>query len=154
MRITLSYFIEPGPGEIGWEDRYRYSSHLLRFVVNGPGESEDEFLRRVNVQARDEEGHPGTVGPGDRWLIGEARNVGSIHSDIWEGTSSELAESSRVTVFPAVGWWRERHQLGRVTRRCRYSLVVSIEPPAEDVDIYTPVAIQIGIAIPIEIRAT
>lgn len=24
LRITLSYFIEPGPGEIGWKNRYRY----------------------------------------------------------------------------------------------------------------------------------
>ncbi|MCI5144524.1 MAG: peptidase S8, partial [Candidatus Electrothrix sp. AR3] len=31
MRITLSYFVEPGPGEIGWQDRYRYPSHGLRF---------------------------------------------------------------------------------------------------------------------------
>ncbi|MCK5374897.1 MAG: S8 family peptidase, partial [Alphaproteobacteria bacterium] len=25
MRVTLSYFVEPGPGEIGWKDRYRYA---------------------------------------------------------------------------------------------------------------------------------
>ena len=40
MRITLSYFVEPGPGEVGWQDRYRYPSYALRFEVNGPGESE------------------------------------------------------------------------------------------------------------------
>lgn len=37
MRITLSYFVEPGPGELGWQDRYRYASHALRFDVNSPG---------------------------------------------------------------------------------------------------------------------
>ncbi|MCB5272428.1 MAG: S8 family peptidase, partial [Candidatus Cloacimonetes bacterium] len=26
LRITLSYFIEPSPGEVGWKDRYRYQS--------------------------------------------------------------------------------------------------------------------------------
>ena len=26
MRVTLSYFIEPAPGEIGWKDKYRYAS--------------------------------------------------------------------------------------------------------------------------------
>ena len=31
LRITLSYFIEPGPGEIGWKDKYRYASYGLRF---------------------------------------------------------------------------------------------------------------------------
>ena len=87
-------------------------------------------------------------------LIGEARNVGSIHSDIWEGTAMELAASNRIVVYPAVGWWRERHHLGRVTRHCRYSLVISIQPPSEDIDIYTPVATQIGITVPVEISVT
>ena len=54
MRMTLSYFIEPGPGEIGWRDRYRYPSHALRFAVNGPGEEEDGFVARINALARDD----------------------------------------------------------------------------------------------------
>ena len=82
MRVTLSYFVEPGPGEVGWENRYRYASHALRFDVNGAGESEGEFVRRVNDQARDDGEHPGTQGLGQNWVIGEARNVGAIHSDI------------------------------------------------------------------------
>lgn len=31
MRVTLSYFVEPGPGEVGWEDKYRYLACGLRF---------------------------------------------------------------------------------------------------------------------------
>ena len=31
LRVTLSYFIEPNPGERGWKGRYRYASHGLRF---------------------------------------------------------------------------------------------------------------------------
>lgn len=152
MRVTLSYFVEPGPGEVGWEDRYRYASHALRFEVNGPGESEDDFVARVNRQARDDDGtHPGTSGPGERWLIGEARNVGSIHSDIWKGRASDLADSNKIGVFPAVGWWRQRHHLNCWDRRCRYSLLVSIHTPDEEVDIYTPVAIQLRIPITVEV---
>jgi Subtilase family len=151
MRITLSYFIEPGPGEVGWSDRYRYPSHALRFALNGPGESEEDFISRVNKQARDDGEHPGTEGPGQRWVIGDARNVGSIHSDIWQGRGAELAASNLVAVYPAVGWWRERHHLDRWNKRCRYSLIVSILAPEVDVDIYTPVAIQVGIAIPIPV---
>lgn len=151
MRVTLSYFIEPGPGEIGWENRYRYASHGLRFEVNGPGESEDDFIQRVNDQARDDGEHPGTEGPGNRWLIGSARNVGSIHSDMWQGRAADLAASNMIAVFPTVGWWRERHHLNRWNKRCRYSLIVSIRAPEEDIDIYTPVILQIGIPIEIQI---
>jgi len=151
MRVTLSYFVEPGPGEVGWQDRYRYPSHALRFEVNGPGESEEDFVARVNRQARDDGEHPGTEGPGDKWVIGNARDVGSIHSDVWQGTAADLSLSNRIAIYPAVGWWRERHHLNRWNKRCRYSLVVSIRTPIENVDIYTPVAIQLGIAVPVEI---
>ncbi len=151
MRITLSYFIEPGPGEIGWEDRYRYASHGLRFEVNGPSESESDFICRVNEQAREDGEHPGTQGPGDRWLFGNARNVGSIHSDVWQGRAIDLAASNIIAIYPAVGWWRERHYLNRWNKKCRYSLIVSIHTPREDVDIYTPVLVKIGIPIEIQV---
>lgn len=151
MRVTLSYFVEPSPGEIGWQDRYRYASHALRFALNGPTEGETEFTQRINRLARDEGEHPGTEGPRDHWLLGNARNVGSIHSDIWHGTAAELAASNLIAVHPAVGWWRERHHLGRWGRRSRYSLIVSIQTPTQGVDIYTPVAVQIGIPVPIPI---
>lgn len=157
MRVTLSYFVEPGPGEIGWKDRYRYASHGLRFELNSPGESEGEFLRRINRQQRDEEeGRPDTEGPNDHWTLGQQRNVGSIHSDIWSGRAADLASSHLIAVRPSIGWWRERHHLGKWDKRCRYSLVVSIHTPSEEMDVYTPVAVQIGVQtpIPIEIRTS
>lgn len=147
MRVTLSYFVEPSPGEIGWQDRYRYASHGLRFEVNGPGELEGEFKQRINRQARQDEERPDTSGPGNRWTLGVARNVGSIHSDIWSGTAVELAASNLVGVYPTIGWWRERVNQGRVERSTRYTLLVSIHVPPVEVDIYTPVAIQIGVPI-------
>lgn len=152
MRITLSYFVEPSPGEIGWKDRYRYASHALRFEVNGPEESETDFVRRVNKQARDEEDdeYTKTKGPTDKWLMGDSRNVGSIHSDIWEGQAVQLAESNKIAVYPIVGWWRERHHLQKWNKSCRYSLIVSIHTPEIAENIYIPVAQQIG--VPIEIR--
>lgn len=154
MRVTLSYFVEPSPGEVGWGRRYGYPSHALRFVMNGPGESEAEFLRRVNQQAREDGKSPGTEGPGNRWLIGQARDVGSIHSDIWRGTAADLSQSHLVAVYPVSGWWKERSYLGRCNRSCRYSLIVSIEPPesAGEVDIYTPVAVKTGITVPIAVE--
>lgn len=152
MRVTLSYFIEPGPGEIGWQDRYRYASHGLRFELNSPGEEKEQLIRRINAAARDEEnGHPGTDSAADYWTLGQARNKGSIHSDIWKGYASDLALSNLIAIRPTIGWWRERSHLGKWNSRTRYSLIVSITTPSEEVDIYTPVAAQIGITIPLEI---
>jgi hypothetical protein len=145
MRITLSYFIEPSPGEVGWKDRYRYPSHGLRFEVNGPGESEADFVRRINSKARDDDEHPGTAGAIDHWTIGEARNVGSIHSDTWTGTAAQLALSNLIAIHPSVGWWRERHHLNKFNKQTRYSLIVSFTLPGQNIDIYTPVAVSLGI---------
>ena len=155
MRVTLSYFIEPGPGEVGWQDRYRYSSHGLRFSVKGPAESRDEFEQRINAQAREGKDRPDTSGPTDKWVIGsQNRDVGSIHSDIWRGPAVELATSNLIAVWPVGGWWRDRAHLGGWEKSCRYSLIVSIHTPPESVDIYIPVATQLGITTPIEIRVS
>jgi len=154
MRITLSYFIEPGPGEIGWKDRYRYASHALRFDVKSSNETKDDFLKRINVAVRSEdEGPPGTQSASDHWTIGaNGRDKGSLHSDIWDGTTAELAESGVIAVYPVIGWWRERAYLEKWNRKCRYALVVSITTPEEEVDIYTPVANKIGITVPIPVN--
>ncbi len=55
MRVTLSYFIEPNPGERGWKYRHRYASHGLRFDVKTPEETVEDFHRRLNQQAWQEE---------------------------------------------------------------------------------------------------
>ena len=55
MKVTLSYFIEPGPGEKGWKDKYRYASSGLRFDLNGTSDKES-FLKRINKAAVDEDG--------------------------------------------------------------------------------------------------
>ncbi len=142
LKVTLSYFIEPGPGEIGWKDKYRYQSHALRFDVNNVGETHDQFRARINVAAREDE----AIGAGDsgssRWAIGSAninRTTGSIHSDYWEGTAAELATCSSIAVYPVIGWWRERHHLGKVDNIARYTLVVSLETPEMEVELYTAV---------------
>jgi len=152
MRVTLSYFVEPGPGEIGWNDRYRYASHALRFDINSPLETQDQFVQRINAAARNENNeHPGTSSAAEHWVIGQFRDKGSIHSDIWKGTSAELAASHFISVSPRIGWWRERNHLGKCESRTRYSLIVTIKTPAEEVDIYSSVAQQIGVAVPVTI---
>ncbi len=71
LKITLSYFIEPGAGEIGWKDKYRYQSHGLRFDVNNVDESEEVFRKRINMAAREEdEDFKGNSGA-ERWKLEE-----------------------------------------------------------------------------------
>ena len=55
MKVTLSYFIEPNPGERGWTKRHRYSSNGLRFDVKRSEEALETFRRRINRAAREEE---------------------------------------------------------------------------------------------------
>ncbi len=153
LRVTLSYFIEPGPGEIGWKDKYRYASFGLRFALNSQGENEEDFMKRLNKAARDEgEGTPRTDSGSERWLIGSnSRDTGSVHSDIWKGTAADVASCNLIGIYPVIGWWRDRAWLGRWNRKARYSLIVSLHTPDENIDIYTPVAIQLGIPVEVTI---
>jgi hypothetical protein len=152
MRVTLSYFVEPGPGEIGWKDRYRYPSHQLRFSVNRPGETRAAFHARISAAAEvdDDEADDGT--DSQYWMVGpSARHRGSIHSDYWRGSAADLATSNLLAVYPKTGWWKERVHLGKAQSRCWYSLVVSIYTPEQEIDIYTPVAQQVGIPVPVAV---
>jgi hypothetical protein len=155
IHVTLSYFVEPNPARRGWRYRHIYPSHGLRFKMKHPTEPLDAFRERVNKAAR-EEGEEMTTGARitgsrSRWRLGErARDKGSISSDVWEGTAAEAAECGVLAVFPITGWWRERPRLGRAEERARYSLVVSIQSPTAEVDIYAAVATKV--AVPIAIR--
>lgn len=145
MRITLSYFIEPGPGAIGWKDRYRYPSCLLRFDLKNKNEDVEDFKKRINRAARDDEKDSGDGSSGsERWYLGKKnRDVGSIHSDIWTGTAADLSQCNHIGIFPAIGWWKERKYLNCYQKKIRYSLVVSLESPDTEIDLYTPIKIQI-----------
>jgi Subtilase family len=151
LRVTLSYFIEPNPGRRGWTRRYRYPSHGLRFDVRRPTESNDDFRKRLNQLAlAEEERRPTSRSDAPEWHFGPDQRVfGSLHTDVWEGTAAELAGRGAIAIYPVTGWWKERPDHDHSERGARYSLVVSIETPGQDVDIWTPVAQEVG--IPIEI---
>lgn len=151
LRVTLSYYVEPNPARRGWKYRHRYASHGLRFAIRNPGESMDEFQARVSKDAQSEEsGKPSFSEPG--WRLGRKRDRGSIHSDRWFGTAAELADRNHVAVFPVGGWWKERAHLGRWQHSVRYSLIVSIRTPATKVDIYTPIAVQVGVQTAVSVE--
>ncbi|MBX3276220.1 MAG: S8 family peptidase [Sandaracinaceae bacterium] len=152
LRITLSYFIEPNPGRRGWKKRHRYASHGLRFDVKGPTESLEEFRKRLNKKALEEdEAKPATGGDSPSWYLGEqARNRGSLHSDIFSCNAADLAERGVIAVYPVSGWWKDQPKRDRSDLGARYALVVSIETPGVETDIWTPVAQQVGVPVVIE----
>lgn len=146
MRITLSYFIEPSPGRRGWTRKHRYQSHGLRFDVKRPLETNEAFHKRISRAAWDE-GEEVEHGADDRdWELGDRlRRKGSLHSDTWTGTAAKLAGCGAIAVFPVTGWWKERPHLEGWRRTARYSLIVSLETDATDIDLYTPIATQIDV---------
>lgn len=149
LRVTLSYFVEPNPGERGWTRRHRYASHGLRFAVKRSLESVPEFRMRINKAAQDEEaGEVEGAAGGEAWILGPIRDRGSIHSDIWRGSAAELAERDAIGVFPISGWWKEKRSLQRWDRAARYALLVSIRAPETEVDIYNAIVTQIEVGIP------
>jgi len=156
LKVTLSYFVEPTASRRGWRRRYSYASHGLRFELKGAAETVDDFLARVNREASaEEEGGSRPSGGVDRWYVGpQQRNLGSLHQDIWEGSGADLAEAGVIAVHPVGGWWKYGKSKDRVDRSVRYSLVVSLKTTRQGVDLYTPIATQLELPIPVEIPAT
>jgi hypothetical protein len=151
--VTLSYFIEPNPSARGTSSKFHYPSHRLRFDVQRPLDATtDDFVARINAAAeREDEGD--SADPRDpNWLLGDRqRHRGSLHKDIWRGTAAELANRGFIAVYPAKGWWRTRPAQERFDLPARYSLIVSIRTPGNEVDLYTPIAQQVtaktGVAV-------
>ena len=148
MRVTLSYFIEPSPGRRGWKYKHRYASHGLRFDVKRPTETVDDFRKRLNKQAREEDDDIVST-ESQEWTLGiQLRNRGSLHSDWWTGTASDLADCGHVGVYPVVGWWRERPQLEDIIARSdirswfqstpRRRTLTSIRPSASNLESPSP----------------
>lgn len=149
LRVTLSYYVEPNPSRRGWKRRYRYASHGLRFDVKSPAETMDEFRKRLNQRALEEdEERPATGSDADAWLLGEqARSKGSIHSDVWSGTAADLAECGVIGVYPVSGWWKDQSKRDRSNFGAPYALVATIETQAENVDLWTPVAVYVNVPV-------
>ena len=152
IRVTLSYFIEPGPGEVGWKDKYRYPSCNLRFDVINSNETLEDFNKRINVKMRGDDTKDNGEGSSRNWYLGvKNRDVGSLHSDYCEDLAVNLCDTNYIAVYPVVGWWRERSHLGKSNKKVRYALIVSIETPEVEVDLYTAIISQIKITPAIEI---
>ncbi len=151
VRVTLSYFVEPNPGRLGWKTRYRYQSHGLRFQVKGPLEEVTDFRKRLNKAAlAEDEEPPENLGDNAKWFLGpQARDRGSIHSDVLTDVAASIAERGVLAVYPVGGWWKDRKKLDGSEAGARYSLIVSIETEDVNADVWTPIHSAIAVPQPI-----
>ena len=80
------------------------------------------------------------------WLFGrdQQTSTGSLHTDIWTGTAADLANKEAIAIYPVAGWWKNRPLMDQSDQGVNYSLVVSIEAPEVDVDLWTPVSQQVA----------
>ena len=157
LRITLSYFVEPNPGRRGWRQRHRYASHGLQFELKTATESLTEFRKRMNKGAlEEEEERPKAAKSDGDWFLGSReRRRGSIHADLLEDVpAASLASSSVIAITPVSGWWKDLPARDRSEKGAPYALVVSIDAPDVETDIWTPVAkaIEALVSLPTEIQ--
>lgn len=127
LRVTLSYFAEPN--KFG---RSTFHGLDLKWDMQGPQESADEFLQRVNMLKRPTgpDGKPvkGATKKSFDWEIGiQWRRRGTVQSDRWRGKMSELAGDKLISIAPVLGWWDRRRSLK--TQDMWFSLVVSVFGP-------------------------
>jgi len=127
LRVTLSYFAEPN--KFG---RSTFHGLDLKWDMQGPQESGDEFLQRINVLKRPKgpDGKPVKVATKKSfdWDIGiQLRSHGTVQSDRWRGKMSALVGDKLIAIVPVLGWWDQRRTLK--TQDMRFSLAVSVFGP-------------------------
>jgi len=148
LTITLSYFIEPGPGDYDGFSKYNYASVGLRFDLNNFDESEDQLHQRLSKRDEDEEIVETVGNNSSRWKIGiKKRTKGSVHKDYITKTAAELAKCNLIAVYPVSGWWKGRTKLKRYEDKIRYSLIISLDAPEVEENLYNEVQTQIMIPV-------
>lgn len=127
LRVTLSYFSEPN--KFG---RTVFHGLDLKWDMQGPQESESQFLQRINALAR-------PVGPDGKrqktnssksfpWEFGvQVRSRGTVQRDRWCGRISSLIGDKLIAIIPVLGWWDQRRYLKE--QEMRFSLIVSVFGP-------------------------
>lgn len=127
LRVTLSYFAEPN--KFG---RSTFHGLDLKWDMQGPQESDDAFLQRINVLKRPKgpDGMPMKVATTKsfEWDMGiQLRSRGTVQSDRWRGKMSALAGDKLIAIVPVLGWWDQRRNLK--TQDMHFSLTVSVFGP-------------------------
>jgi hypothetical protein len=139
LAVTLSYFAQPN------ETRgIRYLSAGLRWEMQRPLESEDDFRKRVNRLEREEGEEFSSSAERIPWELGpQARSRGTVQSDRARLAAADLLGSRAIAVWPVQGWWEDRNIKGDPP--LRYALIITIDAGDEEVDLYTPILNEISV---------
>lgn len=141
LRVTLSYFVEPNPGAVLTGQSNLYPSHGYDFDVKRPDESDEQAIARINGAMKVK--RTSTAKP-MKWFFGSKERGGPLHQKPRQGClkhdrlkmrAEDLARADSIMVFPRKGWWGADYD--RVDEQARYSLIVSIRTPEEE--IYTKI---------------
>ena len=143
MRVTLSYYIQPSPGNKSYKSLYKYQSAGLAFDVKLPEETTESLIARHNQK---QEVDFKSKNKTNRWTVGiENRKSSTVQCDWIENiAAAQLAECGEIVVYPTAGWWAKR-KFEKIDNRIPYSLVVSIE--TQEQDIYTPIAQTVMVGV-------
>jgi len=79
--------------------------------------------------------------------------MGSLHQDTWTGAAADLAECGVVAVHAVGGWWKYNARRDRMDLPVRYALLVSLTTEEQGIDLYTPIATEIGVPIEASVPA-
>ena len=160
IKITLSYFIEPNPGEKGYSTKYSYQSAALKFSLMPANDDPDNFMLSINNVPRNKikealgidknKGLPDgyfSKKTNIPWDLG-MNNIfkGSVHSNSCALTAADASNCEYVAVYPqASGWWKNLKKMNRFNDKMRYSLIVSLEVPENSADIYTEIVNKVKV---------
>jgi len=147
LKLTLSYFIDPNPGNRRYANDFSYHSHSLDFKMIRPAEDINQFKRRISAA----EENQGTAynGQDEPWALKDImRNRGSVKKDFIISSGADLATRNTVAIYPKSGWYNSRKRLGFVDAKVRYSLIISIETENLEINIYNPVLTLIENTLP------
>jgi hypothetical protein len=140
MRVTLSYFVEPNPGNRGYASRYKYAGCQLRFKISQTGQQKADLAADVNRIAKEQFEGTHIEGGWAGWQLDSTQVFnGSVHSNWWEGSAAALAGMRWIAVYPVTGWWKTRPAQGRQNAKIRYALIVTLEATNADIDLYSPI---------------
>lgn len=157
LKVTLSYFVEPNPSAIeGLESSYSYPSYRLSFSVRKSVDTKEIHLKKINKAIREANDSINNRNQYDGWQLGQNAFVGSVHSDIWEGSATELAAMGGIAIIPEAGWWKTKKASNRFNDKARYSLIVSIRTKEihNEINLYAEVENKIKNELQTEVEIT